>query len=75
MLPDGSMQSWSPYGVIDNCVRGGDAASDWIAFLNRDPLARRQWCGAMGYTRLKHLTPRTFIDEVSRGLDAPCGGR
>lgn len=75
VLPDGRMQSWGPYGVIDNCVRGSDAASDWIEFLNRDPLAQRQWCGAMGYTRLEHRTPQAFIDEVSRGLDAPCGGR
>jgi predicted aconitase with swiveling domain len=75
VLPDGRMQSWGPYGVIDNCVRGGDAASAWIAFLNRDPLARGQWCVAMGYMRLEHHTPRAFIDEVSRGLDAPCDDR
>jgi hypothetical protein len=72
VMPDGRMQSWGPYGTIDNCIRKGDAAKTWISFLNRDPLAHQQWCGAMRYTRVAHHTPRALIDEVNRGLAAKC---
>lgn len=72
VMPDGRMQSWGPYGVIDNCVRKTDTARTWIAFLDRDPLAHNQWCGAMGYTQLAHHTARAFVDEVTRGLVSPC---
>ena len=71
-MPDGRLLSWGPYGVLDNCVRSGDTAKTWIAFLDRDPLAHKQWCDARGFTRLAHHTPRFFIDEVNRGLRAPC---
>ncbi len=72
LMPDGHMQSWGPYGVIDNCVRKGDAAKTWITFLNQDPLAHAQWCGAMKYTQRLHHTPPPFIEEVNRGLGAAC---
>ena len=42
MPGDGRLQSWGPYGVIDNCVR------------------------------LQHHTPKQFVDEVNRGMVAPC---
>lgn len=71
-MPQGQMQSWGPYGSIDNCVRPGDTAKTWISFLNRDPLAHEQWCAAMSYTVLAHHTPRSFVDEVNRGLGVPC---
>jgi hypothetical protein len=72
VMPDGRMQSWGPYGTIDNCIRKGDAAKTWTTFLNQDPLAHQQWCGAMGHTRLAHHTPRALIDEINRGLAAKC---
>lgn len=72
VMPDGRLLSWGPYGTIDNCVRRTDSAKTWIDFLDRDPLAHRQWCAAMTYVRLAHHTPRPFIDEVGRGLSAPC---
>ncbi|MEO8313998.1 MAG: DUF6152 family protein [Pseudomonadota bacterium] len=72
VMPDGHMQSWGPYGTLDNCVRKNDSAKTWITFLNRDPLAHKQWCDAMSYTLMAHHTPRAFIDEVSRGLPAKC---
>lgn len=71
-MPDGRLQSWGPYGVIDNCVRKSDSASTWVAFLNRDPLAARQWCDALGYKRLAHHTPTDFIDQVNGGLAMRC---
>ncbi len=72
VMPDGHLQSWGPYGVIDNCVRQGDTAKTWIDFLNHDPLAYGQWCDAMRYTHLAHHTPRAFVDEVNPGLAAKC---
>ncbi|MEO6367451.1 MAG: hypothetical protein ABIP38_05595, partial [Steroidobacteraceae bacterium] len=72
VMPDGRMQSWGPYGLIDNCVRKGDGAKTWIAFVNRDPLAHGQWCDARRYPQSAHLTARSFIEEVDRGLLAPC---
>ncbi len=72
VLPSGQLQSWGPYGTIDNCVRADDTAATWITFLNRDPLAQRQWCDAMRYTRLTHHTPRAFIDTVNRGMLRAC---
>lgn len=71
-MPDGRMQSWGPYGAIDNCVRPGEAAQAWISFLDRDPLAHKLWCDAKTFTARAHLTPRTFIDAVDRGLQSPC---
>jgi len=71
-MPDGRMVSWGPYGVIDNCVRKGDTAKSWITFLNRDPLAHRQWCDSRLATGRQHLTPRAFLDEVSQGLATAC---
>lgn len=72
VMPDGRLQSWGPYGTLDNCIRRTDTAKTWIDFLNRDPLAHRQWCDAMTYTRATHSTPRALIDEVNRGLAAHC---
>jgi Family of unknown function (DUF6152) len=72
VMPDGRMQSWGPYGVIDNCIRKSDTVKTWTTFLNRDPLAHEQWCDAMKYLRLEHHTPRSFVDEVHAGLAAKC---
>jgi hypothetical protein len=72
VMPDGRRVSWGPYGVIDNCVRKGDSTKTWITFLNRDPLAHRQWCDSLSATGRQHLTPRVFIDEVNRGLATAC---
>lgn len=72
VMPDGHMQSWGPYGVIDNCVRKTDSAKTWITFLNHDPLAHKQWCEAIRYTMVAHHTPRAVIDEVNGGLAAKC---
>jgi hypothetical protein len=72
VMPDARLQSWGPYGAIDNCVRSTDTTQTWISFLDRDPLARNQWCAARGYARLEHHTPPAFIDAVTRGLSAAC---
>jgi hypothetical protein len=72
VMPDGRLQSWGPYGVIDNCVRKGDTQTTWAAFLNRDPLARGQWCDARTYILVQHDTPQSLREEITRGLNTPC---
>jgi hypothetical protein len=72
LMPDGRMLSWGPYGKLDNCVRQGDDASTWAGLLNRDRRAHEQWCTAQTYTKLKQLTPQSFLDEVGRGMSVPC---
>jgi len=71
VMPGGRMQSWGPYGRLDHCVRQSDTASTWITFLNRDPLAHRQWCDAMRYTSGDH-PPRALVDEVNLALATNC---
>ena len=72
VMPDGRLQSWGPYGTIDNCVRRDDTTRTWTEFLDRDPLAHTQWCDARRNVKLAHHTPRAFLDEVTRGLRVPC---
>jgi hypothetical protein len=68
---DAVLQSWGPYGKIDNCVRAGDSSGTWVQFLDRNPLARRQWCDSQSYD-LPDVAPRAFLDAVNRGLATPC---
>lgn len=72
VMPDGRMQSWGPYGTLTNCVRRGDSTKMWVNFLDRDPLAHRQWCAAIGYTRPAQGGPLALADEVNNGLAVPC---
>lgn len=72
VMPSGRMQSWGPYGALDTCVRQGDSARDWIEFLDRDPLAHRQWCEALRRTSAPHAAPRALREEVARGLARAC---
>jgi hypothetical protein len=74
VTPDGRMQSWGPYGKLENCVRPQDTAQSWIDFLNADPLARAFWCGGLGaYQRQFATAPSAaFVDEVSGKIDDAC---
>jgi Family of unknown function (DUF6152) len=74
VMPDGHMQSWGPYGKIENCVRRDDKPQLWIDFLNKDPLARDLWCGGLdGYHReFATVPPEAFVEEVGRRMDDPC---
>jgi hypothetical protein len=72
VLPDGSMQSWGPYGKFVNCVRPGDEPGAWVEFLNRDMLARDLWCRSRDYAQAVSTAPPEFIDEVGRRLTRPC---
>lgn len=71
-MPGAQLLSWGPYGQIDNCVRQQDDARTWIGFLNRDRRAHDQWCAAMIRKNAKSLAPQSFVDEVGRGMNAPC---
>lgn len=72
VLTDGRMHAWGPYGTLDHCIREGDAPGDWIAFLNRDPLAHRQWCDALGRRRPDPPVSRSFVKAVNNGLSVSC---
>jgi hypothetical protein len=72
LMPDGQMRAWGPYGKLDNCVRARDTPQAWQRFLNRDVLARELWCSGQRYTQSPSVAPRTFVEDVNRGLVAPC---
>lgn len=72
VLADGLMHAWGPYGTLDKCLREGDDTGDWIAFLNRDPLAHRQWCDAFARRRPDRPDSRPVVKAVNSGLSTPC---
>ena len=73
-MPDGRLQSWGPYGKVENCVRPNDDTQTWADFLNTDPLAREFWCGGLSayHSRFGTAPSEAFIDEVGRKMDNAC---
>lgn len=69
VMPDGHMQSWGPYGNVQNCIRPNDEAEVWRDFLNSDSLAHEFWCN---YASGPVAAPEAFIDDVDRLLADPC---
>lgn len=72
VTPDGRMQSWGPYGKLDNCIREGDREQAWVEFLDTSPLARGQWCASQTYERMADLAPPQFVANVNRRMANPC---
>lgn len=72
LMPDGQMRTWGPYGKLDNCVRARDTVQGWLQFLNHDGLARDLWCSGLRYRQTPSVAPKTFVEDVNRGLAAPC---
>lgn len=72
VMPAGHMQSWGGYGKLVNCVRPEDSVSDWIDFLNADPLAQPLWCGSRRDASAATLAPEEFVDAVSSGISRAC---
>ena len=72
VMPDGHMQSWGPYGKLDNCVRGSDRANAWRDFLNTDPLARDLWCNGRSNTKAASVAPKALVDEIDRSITNRC---
>jgi Family of unknown function (DUF6152) len=75
VMPDGHLQSWGPYGRLENCVRPNDTTQSWADFLNADPLARAFWCGGLSAYQSQFATAPSaaFVDEVGGEIDEPCG--
>jgi hypothetical protein len=73
VMPDGRMQSWGPYGKLDNCIRPDDQPQAWLEFLNADPLAREFWCNSRHFVGVASTAPKGFVDEID-GLitNLPC---
>jgi hypothetical protein len=72
VMPDGRLQSWGPYGKLDNCVRPADRPESWLEFLHVDTLALEFWCNALALTGVASTAPRGFVDEVNRQLPEGC---
>jgi hypothetical protein len=72
VMPDGHMQSWGPYGKLDNCVRASDRASAWRDFLNTDPLARDLWCNGRSNTKAASVAPEALVDEIGGLITNRC---
>lgn len=71
VLPDGRRQPWGPYGRLDNCLRAGDSARQWVDFIDGAPMAHEYWCRSVAMTA-KSVAPEALVDEVTRGLATPC---
>lgn len=41
VMPDGRLQSWGPYGKVEQCVRASDQAETWVSFFERGPVGPR----------------------------------
>jgi hypothetical protein len=72
IMPDGRMQSWGPYGKLDNCVRPNDRPESWLRFLNADPLLREFWCNVPAFTGVASAAPQALVDDVNRQLPNGC---
>jgi hypothetical protein len=72
LMPDGHMQSWGPYGKLDNCVRSGDRPQAWRDFLNSGPLARDLWCAGRSNTKAASVAPKALVDEISGLMTNRC---
>lgn len=72
VMPDGRLQSWGPYGKVDNCIRPEDRPERWLDFLNADPLAREFWCNVPRIAGVGSTAPSGFVDEVNGLLTEPC---
>jgi hypothetical protein len=72
VMPDGQMQSWGPYGKLDNCVRPDDQRQAWLDLLRRDPLAREFWCDRWRASIPTRATSRALADEIKSLMAVPC---
>ena len=72
VMPDGRMESWGPYGKLDNCVRPNDQARTWVDFLNADPLAQEFWCNIRGFVGVASTAPKGVVDEINGLLTGSC---
>jgi hypothetical protein len=74
VMPGGRLQSWGPYGKIDNCLRPNDQPEPWLDFLNADPLALEFWCNARTFVGVASTAPVGLVEEIDRRLtNKPCG--
>jgi len=72
VMPDGHLQTWGPYGKLDNCVRPSDRASTWRDFFSTDPLARDLWCGGRRNPKAASVAPKALVDEINGLITNRC---
>jgi len=74
VMPDGRMRSWGSYGKLDNCIRPGDQAQQWVEFLTREPLARDAWCNSTrNFVKIAATAPKALVDEIDSKMTERCG--
>jgi len=72
VMPDGRMESWGPYGKLDNCLRPTDQPETWVKFLETDPLAHEFWCNSKKFVAVASTAPDGFVEKVDAGLTQRC---
>jgi len=72
VMPDGHMRLFGPYGRLTNCIRPGDSAEKWVAFLQKDPLAMPAWCDSHKYVQAASVAPAGFVANVEQLMGNPC---
>jgi hypothetical protein len=73
VMPDGRLQSWGPYGKIDNCLRPNDRPQAWVDFLKADPLALEFWCSVPTFVGVASTAPPELVDAIDGLLTTePC---
>jgi hypothetical protein len=72
VMPDGRMESWGPYGKLDNCLRQTDQPETWLKFLEEDPLAHELWCNSKKFVAVASTAPAGLVDKIDAGLTERC---
>ena len=72
VMPDGRMETWGPYGKVDNCIRPDDEPESWLGFLKADPLAQEFWCNSRGFVGIASTAPIGFVDEIDTRMPQLC---
>jgi hypothetical protein len=72
VMPDRRMETWGPYGKLDNCIRANDDASAWLDFVNADPLAQEFWCNSRRFVGIASTAPEGFVAEVDSRIATSC---
>jgi hypothetical protein len=72
VMADGRMESWGPYGKLDNCLRQTDQPETWVKFLEEDPLAHELWCNSKKFAAVASTAPEGLVDKIDTALTQRC---
>ena len=72
VMPEGRMESWGPYGKLDNCLRQADQPETWVKFLEDDPLAHEFWCNSKKFVAVASTAPEGLVEKIDAALTQRC---